>query len=359
MSSERINSKLEELRLLKESLIPLSEFKKEDNQRVFYSKEALSDKDMYHGVTALDLGMCLQTISDSILEYVEALKTLDYKKVSPIQNNRKSVEFASSTRYGKEYPNLSKNGSNLLMGDLIASGIKRVNSGIESMTVSSSSRIFSPEGENVSLNTVLLKINAISSTVDRFFSSTGDIEVSFAGKDVSVFDVFVIGIEIKDNINPNIGYNMDTSFKISKKMKDGLTKVENGTIGDKKIGIQNIILDENNPYGVSIFSILGHRGMQIGITDSISNKYSIDIGNSPYTTNTSSNGNILSEISVLGKAINLSQNNISMWANNSTVKDYIEDTYDTYIDDSATQDSVIFKNVAPISETIKRALNEL
>ena len=359
MSSEKVRLKILELEETRASLIPLSEFEDENNARKFYSKKSLTDKSSQYGVTPMDVATCLHTISDEILLYVEDLKTLDYKKVSPIQDNRRPLEIGVSSKYVGELNGLTKNGDSLLLGDLISADITKIMGGIESIKFESYPFIYDAEGVSIAINTTLLRLNPFSGAIDRYFSSSGAMEVNFSGNDISPFDVFILGISIPDNINPNSGYNVNTSFKITKNLTTGVDEVVNGTIGDKKIGIQNIELDQDNPHGLSIFSILGNRGMQIRVEDSATNAYAVDIGNDKFISSNSYNNNILRKISIIGKDLILTEHNISMWTLNGVSMSYNNDQYNTYIDNKGITDSVIFKNIVPISETIKKALDEL
>lgn len=363
-AKEKLLNKIDELTALKQTLLTIESFRNPNNDALMYSTEAMSSLSGTNGVTPENLSTALDTITGAINTYVDYIRNLPYVKASPIYRERPNSTYAivDSNRASFAPPMGWKQvGSDYsftgIMANLPSSEFYGQYSKIE---VSSSSviRVGGVDGLSIDHEIKLIRINARTKAKDVFRSGAGPLNVSLTDKYFKPDDIFIIGIQAKEDIPSDALYYIDFSYSIKKTKQDGSVTTDMFTIGDSSIGNMASYFDGQNGM-IFVWDIVVLNQFEIAISNSIGNTTKTNFTNGQAMLSGLSTGNTISSISVGSHNVDISALSLSYREGISRYRLMKESKFELYEKDNANTDSIAFNNLRPISHVLEEAISGL
>lgn len=361
ITSDMVSEKLQLLSDAKSNLILKSQLHDPSNQMMFKTNKSFAGSSGNVGINAKAVGVAIQTITSTIVEYVEEMKTLPYITNSSVLNDRETPKVIVETGIHPEAGMGELLGENLLFPDILQDipGAK-ILSNIDKYVFKSSSKILDENLRNVDIEIILTVVNPRLNKINTYRSGTGDLLVEISGTSINIDDIFIMRAVIKVPLNPNSVYDVDLSYSFEKHSFSGVSVLlTNKTIGDTSIGLQNLDIDFLNVNGASFFSMLTASGYPITIKSSSGIETSTVTGEDSFVPRGRYSGVIISTLKVNEREISVANLKISLWEQTGSIVVIHKATYNIYQVKNKSTESVFFPNLRPLRYSITEALNGL
>ena len=360
MTQEQVSEKIDRLTQAKSGVIRKSSLTNENNNALFYSQKSVRETSQTEGVTPMAIAGAMGKIEDVILEYVDEMKGMPYIKTSPIQSHK--VKTKTLVEKGVPYQTalLRQIGADLHLQDALPfMAESKVVSAIDKIIFSTGITIKSEDGADINYEAVLYKINSFSNDITTYRAGVGNIYIEIPKNEIKQDDIYIMGIVFKEAINPNVPYYVDLSFLVEKKLFSA-EKIEiRGTLGGKKIGLQNLDIDTSFAEGMLLSSLFGMKEIVVKLYSEINTSTLFTIGETPFSPAGKYENNRVSQIGTRGKVIQISDKNISLWGECMNTYILHVGTYDLFESEEESKEKVIFNNMRPIDFSVQEAIDDL
>ncbi len=361
---EKILAKIDELNLIKDSLIKLESFNDPDNEAHIYHTKGISDISGFTGSTPNNLSELLGVLTEKINSYVTMISGLPNIESSIIYRDRGIHDFAivSDAAHIPIPVVWEKVSEGVSFGSVqqqlpVSSYTGSLNQ-IEIESVPSC-RKGGVDSVDIEFEIVVIRINPRKNILEEYVSGNGSIQIIIDSDHLFGDDVFIVGFRpIQPIISTSI-YYINFSYKVKMTNTEGVTMDHIYTIADTSIGNNILDCDPSLTSGIVMWDMLTLNDFSVGYESSIGQNGTImpipqgsDLGGRE-------EGNIIELLSVLNMKTNIEDKVISCRSGISKRRELIREPYSIYNKNENGISHIVIKNVRPIDLVLEEVLSAL
>lgn len=359
---EILLNKIEELNIVKSSLLKVDIFLNPDNDAFVYHTLNIGKISGTTGSTPNNLSEILDTVVASINEYAQYIQKMPYAESNVILRNRDTKQYAVFSNKGLvpgrvSWTEMSSEASFESIQQYLPMSTYKGFVKTMKIVCRPSFRKGSPDANNINFDVIVYRINTRLNLKEVYSANGIEVSVTFDSDHLYGDDIFIIGFKPITKIILTSIYYSDLSYSIDIEGEDGSKNSIIRAINDISPGGMQPDVDTSVNDGILMWDIFTLNDFSVELIDTAGKSAYIIPDNYSGTNGT---GVTIDSISVDGFSLDLSSEKISCKPGSfKAIGSLIDDTYSLYDKNVSNIAHIVFKNIRPIDIVLSEAINAL